>query len=122
VRMAKTGNPVMLKLPEFLLAKLKALPLFPGERYFAAASAALGTATGNARRTLRKLSALAGIRNANPHRFRDSLAIDLLSRGVAIEDVSEVLGHRDVKITLKHYANWVPERQARLDRAIDALG
>ena len=122
VRMAKTGNPVMLKLPEFLLARLRALPLYPGERYFASDTSRLGTATGNARRTLRKVSKLASIRSAHPHRFRDSLAIDLLIRGIPIEDVSEILGHRDVKITLKHYANWIPERQQRLDRAIDALG
>jgi len=118
VHTAKTGNLVRLRLPEFVVAKLKALPLYAGKYYFAAGSAKLGTATGNARRSLRKLSKLAKVRMANPHRFRDTLAITLLQEGVAIEDVKDILGHEDVNITLKHYGNWVPERQDRLTRSL----
>jgi len=54
----------------------------------------------------------------HPHRFRDTLAIDLLQRGVPIEDVKDILGHEDVNITLRHYGNWVKERQDRLTRSI----
>lgn len=114
LRMAKTKNPVWLPLPEFLVATLKALPLYEEKYYFAAGSAKLGTATGNARRSLRKLSKLARIRTVNPHRFRDTLAIKLLQQGVPVEDVKEILGHEDVNITLRHYGNWVKERQDRL--------
>jgi integrase len=116
---AKTGNPVWLPLPEFLVAKLKALPLYEGKYYFASGSAKLGTATGNARRSLRKLSKLAKVRTVNPHRFRDTLAIDLLQRRVPIEDVKDILGHEDVNITLRHYGNWVKERQDRLTRSLE---
>ncbi len=89
VHMAKTGNPVWVPLPEFVVAKLKVLPLYEGKYYFADGSAKLGTATGNARRSLRKLSNLAKVRTVNPHRFRDTLAIKLLVQGVPIEDVKE---------------------------------
>src|SRR5205814_236548 len=92
VRMAKTGNPVWLPLPEFLVAKLKTLPLYEGKYYFSSGDAKLSTATGNARRSLRKLSKLARLRTVNPHRFRDTLAINLLQENVPIEDVKEILG------------------------------
>jgi len=69
LHMAKTGNPVWLPLPEFLVAKLKVLPLYEGKYYFAAGSAEVDTATGNARRSLRKLSKLAKVRTVNPLRF-----------------------------------------------------
>ena len=35
-----------------------------------------------------------------------------------IEDVKDILGHEDVNITLRHYGNWVKERQDRLPRSI----
>jgi integrase len=119
LRQAKTGNPIWLPLPEFLVAKLKALPLYEGKYYFAAGSAKLSTATGNARRSLRKLSKLAKVRTVNPHRFRDTLAINLLQRGVLIEDVQQILGHKDVNITRRHYGNWIKERQDRLTRSLE---
>jgi site-specific recombinase XerD len=121
LHMAKTGNPVWLPLPEFLVAKLKALPLYEGKYYFASGSCKRDTATGNARRSLRKLSMLARIRMPNPHRFRDTLAIDLLQQGVPIEDVQQILGHEDVNTTLRHYGNWVKERQDRLTRSMEKI-
>jgi integrase len=119
LHMAKTGNPLWLPLPEFLVAKLKLLPPYEEKYYFAAGSGALGTATGNARRSLRKLSKLANIRTVDPHRFRDTLAINLLQQDLPIEDVKEILGHRDVNITLRHYGNWVKARQDRLTRSLE---
>ncbi len=121
LHMAKTGNPVWLPLPEFLVAKLRALPLYDCRYCFASGTCRLETATGNARRSLRKLSKLARIRTVNPHRFRDTLAIDLLQRGVPIEDVQQILGHEDVNITLRHYSNWVKERQDRLTRSMQKI-
>ena len=47
----------------------------------------------------------------NPHRFRDTLAIDLLQQDVPIEDVQQIPGHEDVNITLRHYGNWVKARR-----------
>ncbi len=64
---AKTGNPVWLPLPEFLVAKLDALPLYETKFYFAPGSSKASTASGNVRRSLRKLSKLAGIRTVTTH-------------------------------------------------------
>jgi site-specific recombinase XerD len=51
------------------------------------------------------------------HRLRDTFAVDLLDKGVAIEQVAKALGDT-VKTTEKHYAKWVQSRQDRLDSDI----
>ena len=32
-----------------------------------------------------------------------------------MQDLSRMLGHKSVRVTEKHYAPWVPERQAQLE-------
>lgn len=49
------------------------------------------------------------------HRLRDTFAVELLTRGVPLEEVSKLLGHRSVKTTERSYAPWVKARQDRLD-------
>lgn len=49
------------------------------------------------------------------HRLRDTFAVDLLEKGVPLEEVSKLLGHESIKTTEKHYAKWVKGRQDRLD-------
>lgn len=44
-----------------------------------------------------------------PHHFRHSHASLLLQAGVPIKEVSERLGHKDVKITLEIYSHVMPE-------------
>jgi hypothetical protein len=38
------------------------------------------------------LGARAGVVQANPHRFRDTLAVDLIYAGAGIYDVAQMLG------------------------------
>jgi len=52
------------------------------------------------------------------HRLRDTFAVDLLQKGVPLEDVSKALGHMSVKTTERHYAKWVKGRQDRLDSLV----
>ena len=47
--------------------------------------------------------------------FRDTFAVELLNRGVPIDRVSLLLGHSSVKVTEKHYAPFVKERQQQLE-------
>jgi integrase len=44
-----------------------------------------------------------GVANANPHRFRDSLAVEMLCRGATPYDVAKVLGDT-IDTVEKHYA------------------
>ena len=46
--------------------------------------------------------------------------MDLLTKGVALERVSKLLGHKSVTTTEKQYAKWVKGRQDRLDRIVSA--
>lgn len=72
----------------------------------------------------RKISAVfdnAGIvslGNMVSHRLRDTFAVDLLEKGVSLDDVSKLLGHTSVTTTEKHYAKWVKGRQDRLDKIV----
>lgn len=52
------------------------------------------------------------------HRLRDTFAVDLLQKGVPLEHVSKLLGHRSVTTTERHYAKWVKGRQDLLDQFV----
>lgn len=48
---------------------------------------------------VKRLGRLAGVGNAHPHRYRRTLATNLLDRGMNIQDVAAILGHADLKTT-----------------------
>ncbi len=48
---------------------------------------------------IKKLGKVAGVENAHPHRYRRTLATNLLDRGMNIQDVAAILGHADLKTT-----------------------
>ena len=52
------------------------------------------------------------------HRLRDTFAVDLLEKGVPLEEVSKLLGHESIKTTEKHYSKWMKGRQDRLDKLV----
>ena len=49
---------------------------------------------------LRQLGRRAGVDNVHPHRFRRTIATDLLGRGMKIEEVKEFLGHEKLDTTM----------------------
>jgi integrase len=55
------------------------------------------------------------------HGLRHSCASLLLAAGVPMRDVSELLGHSDVRLTLNTYAHVPEESRARTANAIDGL-
>jgi integrase/recombinase XerD len=52
------------------------------------------------------------------HQLRDTFAVELLIKGTSIEDVSQLLGHSTIAVTLKHYSPWTKARQDRLEEAV----
>ena len=54
---------------------------------------------------------------AHPHRCRHTFARILLEKGVPVPDVAELIGDTE-EIVRKHYAKWIPARQARLSRIL----
>lgn len=48
---------------------------------------------------LKQTGKAAGVENVHPHRYRRTLATNLLDRGMNIQDVAQILGHADLKTT-----------------------
>jgi len=69
----------------------------------------------------RRLFLAAGLGNFASHSLRDTFSVDLLERGVPLEEVSKLLGHSSTKVTEKHYAPWIKGRQDRLDEFMLAI-
>lgn len=44
----------------------------------------------------------AGVTNVHPHRFRRTFATNLANRGMEIQEISKLLGHRSLNTTLKY--------------------
>src|SRR5262249_891046 len=60
-----------------------------------------------------------GALEAHAHRFRDSFAVDLLSRGASPYDVAKLLGDT-VDTVEKHYAPFVRELRERARRIMES--
>ena len=48
---------------------------------------------------VKRLGKKAGVDNVHPHRFRRTLATDLVKKNVPIQDVAAILGHADLRTT-----------------------
>ena len=55
----------------------------------------------------------AGVANAHPHRFRDTLAVDMLVRGASPYDVAKMLGDT-METVERHYMPFVTELRERV--------
>ena len=115
----KTGVPVYVKLPPFVVEALHSIPKVSGQHFFWTGEGTKETAAGNWRRTLRQVFKLANIDNGHPHRFRDTFAVELLLAGVPLEQVSVLLAHSSIRVTEKHYSPWVRDRQAQLEASLE---
>ena len=56
---------------------------------------------------------------SNPHRFRDTLAVDLLCAGAGIYDVAQMPGDT-VETVERHYAPFVPALRERVRRIMES--
>ena len=61
---------------------------------------------------IKALGDCAGVRQAHPHRFRDTLAVDMLLKGASPYDVAKTLGDT-VAVVEQHYAPYVKELRER---------
>jgi len=58
--------------------------------------------------------------SGHSHQLRHTFAVDLLQRGTSLEHVSSLLGHRNLRITQKHYSAFTPGRRDALEDAVRA--
>ncbi len=114
----KTGEPVSIPMHPALKASLTAIE--PNERgyYFWSGASVVNTATDNWRRRFEKVFKAAEVEKGHPHRFRDTFAVDLLLRGMPIDQISVLLGHSSVKITEKHYLAFVAARRQQIAESL----
>jgi integrase len=119
LHMHKTGHPVHVKLPSFVVDALNSIPRSSERYWFWTGAGKVDNNTETWRRKLRRLFSLAGVKDAHPHRFRDTFSVELLLAAVPIEQVSVLLGHESVRITERSYAPWVKARQERLDADLE---
>ena len=113
--MQKTGEPVNVVLPDFVLKALEATPRVTDKHFFWSGMGKLDSIVRSWQARLRRLFELAEISNGHPHRLRDTFAVELLLAGVPIERVSVLLGHQSVRITERHYNPWNKARQEQLE-------
>ena len=57
---------------------------------------------GGIRAILIRIAKRAGVVNVHPHRFRRTFATNLSKRGMAIEEIQKLLGHKSLNTTLKY--------------------
>jgi len=116
LRQAKSEKPVWLPLPKNVVKALAACDLGDG-RFFWDEGGKIKTTITEWQVRLKKMFTIAGIADGHGHRFRHTLAKDLLERGVPLEMVAAILGNT-VKVCEKHYSHWVQSRQNALEEAV----
>jgi site-specific recombinase XerD len=123
IRTEKTGVVLTLRLPNATFQALKNLPVVSEALYFwkGGDDRQFATACDRARRVIARLGDIAKVKNAHPHRFRDTWAKTALLEGKGMRTVQKVLGHKSIRTTEEHYAPFVPEYQDQIDEATDAV-
>jgi integrase len=118
----KTGTHVSVPVPPAIAEELLAVPNDNPAYFFWSGNGSKKSITGNwGKRFIVPSFDHAGITSEGhmrAHRLRDTFAVDLLEKGVPLEEVSKLLGHESIKTTEKHYAAWVKGRQDRLDSLV----
>jgi integrase len=123
IRTEKTGVVVTLRLPNATIAALKNLPEVSHDLHFwkGGDERQFATACDRARRVIARLGAIAKVKGAHPHRFRDTWAKTALLNGTPMRTVQLVLGHKSIRTTEQHYAPFVVEYQEMIDAATDGV-
>jgi len=57
---------------------------------------------GGVRKRLNELGKKAGVENVHPHRFRRTLATNLINHGMPIQEVASILGHDNINTTMTY--------------------
>ncbi len=110
----KSGSKIFVPLPPTAVQALKTVHP-DGNHYFWTGKGLRKSAVADWQRALRRVFKLAKV-DGNPHMFRHTFATTLLAKGIPIEDVSALLGHKSVRITEAYYSHWIRARRERLLR------
>jgi integrase/recombinase XerD len=111
----KTGQHVYCPLPEFVVTELERAPRVSDRYWFWTGVGTVETARKKWSEALADLFDDAKVIDGHAHRFRDTMAVELLKAGTPIERVSILLGHSSVRVTEKHYNPWNRARQEQAE-------
>jgi site-specific recombinase XerD len=122
---SKNGNPVWAPMFADVKAALDALPLPQGARpdcpfYFWSGLGSADEHTNTVRRTLNAVFRKSGVEGAHAHRFRHTLAVEILMKGGTIEDAANALGDSPA-IIRKHYLPWCSQFQNRIFSVLESV-
>lgn len=126
LRRQKTGGLVFLPVPDQLQAALDALPATrdsdenPSNYFWNEESMSRRCVVGVAERTLSAVCKRSGVAHAHAHRFRQTIATEILAKGGTEQDAADVLGNSPAVIR-KHYAKWNVQRQDRIKSLMQAV-
>ena len=125
LRTEKSGKPVFLPIPAELKAALDTVPLPRGcgedSHYFFWNGVSSERAMKRiAERSLAAVFKSSMVPYAHAHRFRHTLATELLGNGASFEEVADILGNSP-EIVRKHYVKWSPARQSRIDGLMERV-
>jgi site-specific recombinase XerD len=121
----KTGGMVFLPIPKQLEDALAALPTPRGagenpRRWFWNEVSSRRTVVNKLERSLAFVFKRSGVKRAHAHKFRHTLATEILARGGGEQDVADVLGISPA-VVRQHYAKWSHARQDRITRLFQAV-
>ena len=121
----KNGGAVFLPIPNELVRAFDMLPAPRGSigepRYFFWNGITSRRAVvGIAERTLAAVFRKSKVKDAHAHRFRHTLATEILVKGGTLQDVADVLGVSP-EIARRHYAKWTQARQDRIDNLMQMV-
>jgi integrase/recombinase XerC len=125
LRTEKSGKPVFLPIPHLLKDALDSTPLPRGlkgesKHFFWNGITGERAMKGIVDRTLRSVFLKSGVPHAHAHRFRHTLATELLGRGASFEEIADILGNSP-DVVRKHYAKWSVARQTRIDELMEGV-
>ena len=69
-------------------------------------------------RRIQAMGRRAGVPTSRPHRFRDTLAVDMLTRGASPYDVAKMLGDT-IETVERHYTPFVKELRERVRNILE---
>ena len=121
-RAVKNRRLIQVEVPQVVLDALDVLPLpiaaaQNNRRLFYSDTTGVRTLVKAAWRTLDAVFKRSGVGGAHPHRFRHTLASELLGKGGSLEKVAGILGDSTATIR-RYYAKWTPEYQGLQDDLI----
>jgi integrase/recombinase XerD len=116
LRTEKGGTTVRLPLHPDALAALKLISETNGF-YFWTGTSKRRSVTNMWQALLLEMFKRSGI-DGHSHQFRHTFAVDLLVHGVSMENLSVLLGHRNIRITQTTYSAFTPARRDALEEAV----